>query len=67
MRSGAMTHREALEQAIELLAKMSKAPLINNDRFSPFLGLQSYYYIDEIVLNLQAILDNLKQKDNDNV
>jgi hypothetical protein len=62
-----MTHREALEQAIELLAKMSKVPLINKDRFSPFLGLQSYYYIDEIVLNLQAILDNLKQKDNDNV
>jgi hypothetical protein len=67
MRSGVMTYKEALEEAIELLAKMSKVPLINKDRFSPFLGLQSYYYIDEIVLNLQAILDNLKQKDNDNV
>ena len=62
-----MTHREALEQAIELLGKMSKAPLIKKGRFSSFPGLQSYYDIDEIMLNLQTILDNLKQKDDDNV
>tara|TARA_R100001143_G_scaffold36402_1_gene33805 strand:+ start:572 stop:760 length:189 start_codon:yes stop_codon:yes gene_type:complete len=62
-----MTYKDALEEAIELLAKMSKAPLIKKGRFSPFPGLQSYYDIDEIMLNLQTILDNLKQKDNDNV